>query len=159
MVKGNYQLIGLRATFFCLLAGLISRSIVATNDYYMLYCCWHSADSSIKLSGRHTIQTQRWGEVSCTHQRSLGGHQHVCIRCRAKKTSKLRVTGLCEGNSPGPVNSPHKGQITRKMFPFDDVIMLNKIPHSLFTDRPFHQLNKVGWFVWRPDPSNTMMNR
>ena len=25
----------------------------------------------------------------------------------------------------GPVNSPHKGPVTRKMFPFDDVIMLN----------------------------------
>ena len=23
-----------------------------------------------------------------------------------------------------PVNSPHKGPVTRKMFPFDDVIML-----------------------------------
>ena len=28
------------------------------------------------------------------------------------------------GNSPGPVNSPHKGPVTRKMFPFDDVIMM-----------------------------------
>ena len=27
------------------------------------------------------------------------------------------------GNSPGPVNSPHKWPVTRKMFPFDDVIM------------------------------------
>ena len=26
----------------------------------------------------------------------------------------------------GPVNSPHKGPVTRKMFPFDDVIMLNR---------------------------------
>ena len=25
-------------------------------------------------------------------------------------------------NSPGPVNSPHKGPVTRKMFPFDDAI-------------------------------------
>ena len=40
-----------------------------------------------------------------------------------KKTSKLRVTGLCVGNSPGEVTSPHKGPVTRKMFPFDDVIM------------------------------------
>ena len=40
-----------------------------------------------------------------------------------RKTSKLRVTGLCAGNSPGPVKSPHKGPVTRKMFPFDDVIM------------------------------------
>ena len=60
---------------------------------------------------------------------SVSNHQpHGCLlnrlfRCRSKKTSKLRFTGLCVGNSPGPVNSPHKGPITRKMFPFDDVIM------------------------------------
>ena len=34
----------------------------------------------------------------------------------------LRVTGLCEGN--WPVSSSHKVPVTRKMFPFDDVIML-----------------------------------
>ena len=56
-------------------------------------------------------------------------HQpHDCLlnrlfRRRSKKTSKLRVTGLCVGSSPRPVNSPHKGPVTRKMFPFDDVIM------------------------------------
>ena len=46
---------------------------------------------------------------------------------RSKKTSKLRVTGLCVGNSPVPVNSPHKGPVTRKMFPFDDVIKKHHI--------------------------------
>ena len=40
-----------------------------------------------------------------------------------RKKSKLRVTGLCEGNSPWPVISPHKGPVTGKMLPFDDVIM------------------------------------
>ena len=45
------------------------------------------------------------------------------FRHRSKKTSKLRVTGFCSGNSRGPVNSPHEGPVTRKMFPFDDVIM------------------------------------
>ena len=55
---------------------------------------------------------------------------HECLfnrllRRRSKKTSKLHVTGLCVGNSPGPVNSPHKGPVTRKMFPFDDVIMIH----------------------------------
>ena len=59
----------------------------------------------------------------------VSNHQpHGCLlnrlfRRRSKKTPKLRVTGLCAGNSPGPVNSPHKGPVTRKMFPFDDVIM------------------------------------
>ena len=62
-------------------------------------------------------------------QDGVSNHQpHGCLlnrlfRRRSKKTSKLRVTGLCVGNSPGPVNSPHKGPVTRKMFPFDDVIM------------------------------------
>ena len=60
----------------------------------------------------------------------VSNHQpHGCslnrlFRRRSKRTSKLRVTGLCVGNSPGPVNSPHKGPVTRKMFPFDDVIMI-----------------------------------
>ena len=60
---------------------------------------------------------------------SVSNHQpHDCLlnrlfRRRSKKTSKLRVNGLCVGNSPGPVNSPHKGPVTWKMFPFDDVIM------------------------------------
>ena len=58
---------------------------------------------------------------------SISNHQpHDCFlnrlfRCRSKKTSKLRVTGLCVGNSS--VNSPHKWPVTWKMFPFDDVMM------------------------------------
>ena len=40
---------------------------------------------------------------------------------REHLTSKLRVTGLCEENSP--VTGPAQGPGTRKMFPFDDVIM------------------------------------
>ena len=32
-----------------------------------------------------------------------------------KKPSKLRVTGLCVGNSRWPVNFPHKWPVTRKM--------------------------------------------
>ena len=31
----------------------------------------------------------------------------------------------------GPVNSPHIGPVTRKMFPFDDVIMLYEYLHTL----------------------------
>ena len=45
----------------------------------------------------------------------------VYPRRRSKKTSKLRVTCLCEGNSP--VNSRHKWPVTREMLPLDDVIM------------------------------------
>ena len=69
----------------------------------------------------------------------VSNHQpHDCLlkllfRRRSKKTSKLRVTGLC------------KWPVTRKVFPFDDVIMaameivlmqalgLNKMAHILLT--------------------------
>ena len=60
---------------------------------------------------------------SVSNHQPLGCLLNRLFRRRSKKTSKLRVTGLCVGNSPGPVNSPHKGPVTRKMFPFDDVIM------------------------------------
>ena len=43
------------------------------------------------------------------------------VQAQIKKTSKLHITGLCEGSSL--VNSSHKGTVTRKMFPLDDVIM------------------------------------
>ena len=45
----------------------------------------------------------------------VSNHQpHGCllnrfISPRSNKTSMLCVSGLCAGNSPGPVNSPHKG--------------------------------------------------
>ena len=48
----------------------------------------------------------------------------VYLRRRSKKTPKLRVAGLCVGNSPLTGEFQHKGPVTRKMFPFDDVTMV-----------------------------------
>ena len=45
---------------------------------------------------------------------------------RSKKTPKLRVTGLCEGNSPVTGEFPHKGPVTRRMFPVDDIFMSSR---------------------------------
>ena len=87
---------------------------------------------------------------------SVSNHQpHDCLfnrlfRRRSRKTSKLRVTGLCVGNSPGPVNSPHKGPVTRKMLPFDDVIMyLMRILYStlLYTGDTPYVANPWGWHM------------
>ena len=82
------------------------------------------------LPSQRVSNTLPW----CHNERdSVSNHQpHDCLlnrlfRRRSKKTSKLRVTGLCVGNSPGPVNSPHKWPVTRKMFPFNDVIMMESI--------------------------------
>ena len=64
------------------------------------------------------------------------------LRLKSKKTSELRVTGLCAGNSPGPVNSPHKRPVTRKIFPFYDVILsLDISPQPLYD----HMLVECSW--------------
>ena len=49
----------------------------------------------------------------------------VCSGAHQKKASKLLVTGICEGNSPVSGEFPHKSPVTRKMFPFDDVIIVS----------------------------------
>ena len=49
----------------------------------------------------------------------------VCLfRRRSKETPKLPVTGLCGGMHRWPVNSSHQRPVTRKIFPFDDVIIV-----------------------------------
>ena len=42
---------------------------------------------------------------------------------QTRNTSNFHVTGLCAGNSPLTYEFPAKRPVTRKMFPFDDVIM------------------------------------
>ena len=104
---------------------------------------------------------------------------HDCLLNRlfrriSKKTSKLCVTGLCEGNSlvtgigwlictegcvsslnkSNPtnnqwlVNSPHKGPVTWKIFPFDDAIM-KKIDSD--ASNAIHSM--TFYFVWNIDES------
>ena len=73
--------------------------------------------------GPFTLQWRHNGHNSVSNHQPHDYLLNRLFRRRSKKTLKLRVTGLCAGNSPGPVNSPHKWPVTRKMFPFDDVIM------------------------------------
>ena len=40
----------------------------------------------------------------------------------------------------GPVNSPHKWPVTRKMFPFDDVIMYDWVPIVAYTQLIWYYL-------------------
>ena len=86
------------------------------NEYTRVYRVYIKLSSS--LHWRHNDH-----DGVSNHQPHDFLHNRL-FRRRSKKTSKLCVTGLCVGNSPGPIISPHKGPVTRKMFPFDDVIML-----------------------------------
>ena len=72
---------------------------------------------------RWSLQWRHNDHDGVSNHKPYGCLLNLLFRPRSKKTSKLRVTGLCVGNSPGPVKSLHKGPVTRKMFPFDGVNM------------------------------------
>ena len=48
----------------------------------------------------------------------------VCSNADQRKHQNSRSLAFVKGIHWWPVNSPHKGPVTRKMFPFDDVTML-----------------------------------
>ena len=77
-----------------------------------------------------TLQWRHYERDGVSNHRRLDCLLNRLFRCRSKKTSKPRVTGLCEGNSPvtGEFPAvtgefPAQKPVMRNMFPFDDYIM------------------------------------
>ena len=82
-----------------LLAQLMTCCL-APPSYYLYLCCFLTSAGSV--SGIH-MRPLHWRHNE--HDGVSNSQPHDCLlnplfRCRSKKTSKLRVTGLCAGNSP-----------------------------------------------------------
>ena len=106
--------------------------------YCVLYCCGNITNTFTHLHYNDVIMNEHDG-VS-THQPNDYLLNRL-FRRRSKKSSKLCVTGVCAVNSP--LNSPHKGPVRRKMFPFDDVIM-----NGLSTDTRESYAYICSWEIW-----------
>ena len=74
---------------------------------------WNQRESLKVRSHSVTLHWRHDDHDGVSNHQPHGCFLNRLFRHRSKKTSKLR----------GPVNSPHKGPVTRKIFPFDDVIM------------------------------------
>ena len=75
--------------------------------------------------------TLRWRHNGCD---SVSNHRpHVCLLYRLfrrryqRKHQSSASLAFVRGIHRVPVNSPHKWPVTRKMFPFDDVIMSDQV--------------------------------
>ena len=73
--------------------------------------------------GSLTLQWRHIGPDGVSNHQRIDRALRRLFRHRSKKTSKLRVTGLCEGNSPVTGEFPAQRPVTPKMYSFDDVIM------------------------------------
>ena len=79
---------------------------------------------------RHICFTSQWRH---SVRGGVSNHQpYDCLlnglfRCRSKKISKLRVTGLYVGNSPVTGGVPAQMASNAEMFPFDDVIIITAV--------------------------------
>ena len=99
------------------------------------FCCalaWFYKQFAVGLL-KHLHILQRWwngnhySDVIMRAMASKSPASRLFVQThRSKKKLKLRVTGLCEGNLPVTGGFPHKGLVTQKMIPFDDVIMMTQ---------------------------------
>ena len=81
------------------------------------YVLWEHASQFTPLQRRHN------GRDSVSNRQSRDCFLNCLFRRRSKKTSKLSVTGLCAGNSPGTGEFPAQMASNAENVPFDDVIM------------------------------------
>ena len=76
------------------------------------------------------VTSLRWRHNEHDGVSNYQPHDYLLNRLfRCKWKIIFRVTGLFEGIPNKPVDSPRKGPVTRKMFPFDDVIMFLQERH------------------------------
>ena len=95
-----------------------SPSLATPTLSWLIHSCTGKNDKSLRWRHNGHDGVSNHQPRHCLLNRLFG--------CRSKKTSKLRVTGLCAGKSP------HKWPVTRKIFPFDDVIMNECCTRSIY---------------------------
>ena len=159
---------------FVILKLLLKSNYFFVSQFFGDVTWWHHGMETLsELSSTCAC----WGSLAALEWRhnglnSVSNHQpHHCLlnrlfRRRSKKTSKLRVTGLCEGNSPGTGEFPaqmasnaenvsiwwrHHGNPV--MLSIDDLfdVSLNKLPEQVSLNKLFNKQSSCWWFEtpWR----------
>ena len=111
------------SNFMCMSFVAVGRSLVIVSYvafkmaalwFWTMFNCNPPIAHCYPLLWGRGILVDHWSTISSLFRRI------------SKKTSKPVSLAFVRGiHRPGPVNSPHKGPVTREMFPFDDVIMVS----------------------------------
>ena len=84
------------------------------------------------VSASVSSQWRRYERDGVSSYRRLDCLINPLFRCRSKKISKFRVTGLCEGNPSVNGELPLHRASNTNVFSFDDVIMVENRKKALF---------------------------
>ena len=116
---------------------LLSRLWYA-NKHTELQCKWPEQSPSLHLSALQWRHNERDG---VSNHRRLDCLLKCLFRRRSKKTLEFRVTVFVRGNHRWPVDSHHKGPVTRKRFPFDGIVM------DCFSNKSQYFFHRIGPFL------------
>ena len=108
--------------------GAVLALISLRHGSHFIKACWAQNSNFVKIDilvhfcwMKNTLQWRHNGHDSISNRQPRECLLSRLIGLRSKKTSKL---AFVRGIHLRPGNSPHKGPGTRKMFPFDEVIMM-----------------------------------
>ena len=110
--RGNIQL-SCKSSFAC--------DICVNSPISLTFCSKY--DGTISVLWTRSLLWGHSGRDGVSNHHRIYCLLNRLFRCRSKKTPKLRVTDFVRGIHRCPVNSPQKGPVTWKIFPFDDIIM------------------------------------
>ena len=104
----------------------VFETLLSTAALYFVQPYYTAPSSKISTRKRHPCGGHYSDVIMCAKVSQITGVSIVypTVSSGADQRRHQSVTGLCEENSP--VNSQHKGPVTRKMFSFDHVIGLTQ---------------------------------
>ena len=91
-----------------------------------------------------------------SNHRRLDCSLNRLFRRRAKKASSSASLAFVRGIHRSPLDSPHKGPVTRKIFPFDDVIILGAdLIWNIYISISIIFRSWIGTISWKASSWNT----
>ena len=127
---------------------------------YMQLTCLNQMSDQFKFSFvTPDLKTLRWRyngrDCASNHHTSLTiAYSTVYSGADQSKHQSSASLAFVWGIHRGPVNSPHKWPVTRKMFPFDDVIMKGDLVADSLCSQILHQsclsgvlCRNIPWYI------------
>ena len=108
-------------------------------------CCTELSEKTWKkkwLNIRDVIMSSMTSQITCV---SIVCSM-VCLGADQRKHESFTSLAFVRGNPP--VDYPHKGPVTRKMFPLDDVIMTEKVHIEILPLARHGPVNPAQWCPW-----------